>query len=363
MSEQINLQNEKTVYILVHTDSGDKDIDDEPSCGHLVRYILNKSNTSNIHITFSIKTKNIKKLLEFGLKPYTGIDFNPSFNFENTILKSNFKVIIVFHDGNTFLPDNYYPNYFLNISTGSNKIIKETNLINLRGLSHQGLPYNKSVFNDNDNDADIIKLIMDYGIPTVITTPFESFNTLFGNETFQKYEIPTIIHETIAKEGLNIITGRMSPSSPYIKYAESLINIRYAETLGKPATNSSLIQAIRSKYSGPIQEIPIDMDKWIRQACKVYLDSIREYSLLEGDAEDPIKFYEETFSYLYEMTKCLFEMNIPCFDESGIRLRYSTDDDIIEYNPEAFELFKKIGIFKPAGGLIAVIKLINMLES
>ena len=352
-----------TIYVLVHTDPGN-DIDDEVACGHLIRTFLHKEYPSyNIHIVFSIKTKNIQRLIDYGLKPYSGFDFNPSFNVDNIIpINCDFTLTIVFHDGTTFVPDSYRPDYFLNISPGADNIVKSLNLVNLKGLSHQGLPDSGNGF--NDNQGKIIQQIIATGIPTEITTPFESFKTLFSNEIFEKYSVPISIRDKIASEAANMITGRLSKNCPknVLNFAEGLINIRYAETLGKPGTNCRLALAIREKYTEPIQEISPEMDDWIRNACNVYLSSIRESAFDQGATEDPIKFYDETLEHLYKMTKALYEMDLPCFDDSFIRLRYSTDGDFAENHPDAFEKFKNIGIFTPAYDLIATIKLIDMLK-
>lgn len=364
MSGMLTQVGSKTIYILVHTDPGN-DIDDEVACGHLIRAILMKQYpTYNIHVTFSVKTKNVQRLIDFGLKPYTGYDFNSSFNVDNVLpINCDFTLTVVFHDGTTFLSDSYKPDYFLNISPGADNIIKITNLDNLKGLSHQGLPDSGNAF--NDYQGEIGKEIIAIGIPTAITTPFEAFDNLFGHDIFQKYHVPEIIHNQIAREAANMITGRLPKTCPksVLNFAEGLINIRLAESLGKPGTNCRLALTIRAKYTGSIQEVSDDMDDWIMQASKVYLDGIRESAFSQGATEDPIKCYDETLGYLHQMTKALYEMNMPCFDESGICLRVSSDGDFAEIHSEAFETFKEIGIFTPAYDLIAAVKLIDMLQA
>lgn len=352
-----------TIRILIHTDPGN-DIDDEIACGHLVRAILMKQYpTFNIHIVFSIKTNKIDRLLNYGLKPYTGIDFIPEYHYKNMVpLNCDYTLTIIFHDGTTFIPDFYSIDYILNIAPGLDNVIMPCNFVNLKGLSHQGLPRNWNGFNDKDS-KETIQLIMDENFPYVITTPFEAYDTLFGIDTFEKYKVPLILHDRIAYEAFNIITKRMSPNnSPKIlEFAESLVNIRYAETIGKPGTNCRLALAIRSKYTGPIMEISQDFDDWIRQACKVYVENISKSAFSQKTKIDPIKYYDETIDYLYQMIKALYEMNMPCFNDTFIRLAYS-DDEPNESIPNAFETFKKIGIFTPAYDLVAAEKLINMLK-
>jgi hypothetical protein len=357
---------EGTIRILIHTDPGN-DIDDEIACGHILRAIMSmRPRTFNIVIVYSVKTKNVQRLLDLGIKPYIGDrdNINPNFHIKSDICLPPVIISIVFHDGTTFLPEEFCPHFILNISPGLNSVVKDCNLVDLKGISHQGLPNGWNAFNDNDGKETVQKIIAS-GIPTAITTPFESFDTLFGSITFENYNIPSCMHDKIAKEAFNMITGRMSPyNTPNILgFAESLVNIRYAETIGKPGTNCRLVLAIKSKYTGPIQDISPETDDWIRQMSKVYVDNIRESALEQGSSVDPIKHYEETINYVYEMTKILYEMNMPCFDESGIRLRYNTDGDATETHPEAFEAFKMIGLFTPAYDLLAAQKLIDMLKS
>ena len=355
---------EGTIRILIHTDPGN-DIDDEIACGHFIRAILRKQYpTFNIIVVFSVKTKNVQRLLDYGIKPYTGLDLNPEFHVKSVIsMNCDFTLTVVFHDGTTFLPEDFRPDYILNISPGLNNVVKPCNLEELKGLSHQGLPDGWNGFNDNGG-KETIQAIIASGIPTSITTPFESFNTLFGKVTFEMFGVPSCMHDKIAEEAFKMITGRMSPLNPpnILSFAEGLVNISYAETIGKPGTNCRLVLSIREKYTEPIQAISQDMDLWIRQMCKVYVDNIRESALTQGSQVDPIKHYDQTIDYVYQMTKALYEMGMPCFDKSGVRLRYNTDGDASEEHPEAFEAFKAIGLFTPAYDLLAVLKLIDMLH-
>ena len=354
-----------TINFLIHTDPGN-DIDDEVACGHLLREILNRLQKNNVHIIFSVKTKNIERLLEYGIKPYTGIDLNPTFNFENVIPinSTNNTVTIVFHDGTMFIPSNYFPHYILSIAPGLDYVIKESNLINLYGFSHQGLPDTWNGFNDNGS-KNTINYMMEMNIPHMITTPFESFETLFCKEIFEKYNVPECLYDRIASEAMTMICGRMSPNllPNILNFAEGLVNISLAEKLGKPGTNSRLALKIRSKFTGPLVEIRPEMYDWIHRACVVYVDNLIESSKNQGSTECPIKQYNETIKSLYETSIALYEMGMPILDVSGIRLLYSTDGNIPENFPEAFEKFKEIGIYTPAYDLLACLKLISLLET
>ena len=354
-----------TFNLFVHNDVGN-DIDDETACGDLVREILETPPKCNIQIVFSVKTRNVARLLEYGIKPYTGLDLNPAFNFQNVIPigASSYTLTIVFHDGTIFVPENYYPHYILSIAPGLDSVIKKTNLVNLCGFSHQGLPGSWNGFNDNGS-REIISHMMGMNVPFMVTTPFESFETLFGKETFEKYRVPVCLHDRIAREAMTMICGRMTPELPpnVLNFAEGLVNMRLAETLGKPGTNSRLALTIRSKfYECPLEMRP-EMYDWIYRACVVYVDNIIESAERQGAFVSPIIQYEETINSLYEMTVALAEMGMPILDSSGIRLLYSTDGNIPDMFPESFEKFKEIGIFTPAYDLVAERKFVSLLKS
>lgn len=353
-----------TINLLIHTDPGN-DIDDEVACGHLLREIINRIKKNNIHLMFSVKTKNVERLLEYGIKPYTNIDLNPTFNFENIIpINSKNTITIVFHDGTSFVPIDYFPHYILSIAPGLDYVIKESNFLNLYGFSHQGLPDTWNGFNDNGS-KNIISYMIKMNIPHMITTPFESFKTLFCKETFEKYNIPECLYDRIASEAMNMICGRMSPDLPLniINFAEGLVNIPFAEKLGKPGTNSRLALTIRSKFNGPLVEIRPEMYEWIHRACVVYVQNIIKSAKNQGATKCPIRQYYETIESLYAMSIALYEMGMPILDESGIRLLYSADGNISSMFPEAFEKFKEIGIYTPAYDLLACLKFISLLET
>jgi len=363
-----NTNTNTIVYLLMHTDPGN-DVDDEVSFGYTVRHLLKCLNCS-AYMVVSVKTKNVARLLEIGMKPFTGIDISPEFNFENKIPLSNGNTLtILFHDGTTFVPDTYYPNYILSISPGLDNVIKECNLVNLRGFSHQGLadttrrPDNWNGFNDNCSKT-MIECMMNLGVCYKVTTPFESFNTLFGKDTFKFYGIPEEIHNQIEQDAFKMIIGRMPPTVPafILHMAETLVNILLAEELGKPGTNSRLVLGIRSKFTGTVQEISSDLREWIKRACVVYVDNLIEAAASAGSTTSPIKQYDQTVASLFELTIALAEMGMPYLDESGIRLIYSSDGNIAEKYPEAFDQFKKIGVFTPAYDLITAVKLIDLLE-
>jgi len=359
----------RIIHFLIHTDPGN-DIDDEIACGFFIRYLLTCINVGkfldfDFHITFSVKTKNIERLVEYGINPFTGLNIsNPEFNVKNRLVLDNTNIIIQFHDGTVFLPPDYAPEYIVCIAPGLDNVITESNLDSVHGFSHQGLPGNWNGFNDVGS-KNIVSSIMSKGIPYSVTTPFESFETLFGTDTFQKYNIPESLWDQIAQDAFKMIMGRMPPTVPVnvLPMAESLVNVSYAESIGKPGTNSRLALAIRAKYTGPIEEISQDLREWIHRACVVYVDNLISSAHEQGATVSPIKYYEQTIESIFEMTIALAEMGMPYLDESGIRLNYSSDGNLVEKYPEAFEKFKKIGIFTPAYDLIAIEKLCSLLET
>jgi hypothetical protein len=92
------------------------------------------------------------------------------------------------------------------------------------------------------------------------------------------------------------------------------------------------------------------------------VDSLITAASSQGGS-NPIKHYDQTITSLFEMTYALAEMGMPILDESGTRLIYSSDGNLAEKYPDAFEEFVKIGIFTPAYDLIAVLKLYTLLEA
>lgn len=365
--EKIDKEIDEEIDILVHTDSGN-DVDDEPAAGFIVRHSIANLPNSNIRLTFSVKTMKagVDRLLAYGIKPFTGYDLNPEFNFENVIpLDISGKTLtIIFRDGTTLLPSDYFPHYILNIAPGLDSVLTVSNLVNLRGFSHQGLPGSWSGFNDNGSTA-IVSSMLAMQVPSMITTPFESFEVLFGLHTFTEYQIPVGIWDLIARDAFKMIMGRMPPTVPVsvLPMAEGLVNIRYAESIGKPGTNSRLALSIRSQFTGTVQEIHPDLRDWIHRACVVYVDNLIEAALSKGATVSPIKHYEETIESIFQMTIALAEMGMPYLDDSGIRLIYSSDGDLAAKYPEAFEEFKRIGIFTPAYDLVAARKLIGLLQT
>lgn len=360
------MNNNYIIYLMAHFDPGN-DVDDETAFGHLVRKLLKHPPKYDVYMLVSVKTKNVDRLLKIGMKPYTGLDLNPDFNFENKIHLNNSTkntLTIVFHDGTTFIPSNYFPHYVLSTAPGLDNVIKESNLVNLCGFSHQGLlPHSSNGFNDIGSE-NMIRCMIKKNVPHAFTTPFESFKTLFGSWIFELYEIPEDIWDLIAQDAFKMIIGRMSPGVPVnvLPMAETLVNKRYAETLGKPATNYRLALAIRELFTGPIMKVPTELCEHIHQVCVAYVDNLIHSAMTQGSTVNPIKHYDETVQSLFEMTIALAEMGMPCLDESGTRLVYSSDGNLAEKYPEAFVAFKKIGIFTPAYDLIAADKFIRLLE-
>lgn len=347
--------------ILVHTDPGN-DIDDEIAAGDLTRKIIKNPPKCNIHLTFSVKTKNYERLNDFGITPFTGLNLDPESN-TSICLDSGNTLTITFHDGTTFLPIDYTPDYIVNIAPGLDSVLTEANLVNLRGFSHQGLPSTWKGFNDIGS-VNILTRMLDKEVPHAITTPFESFANLFSTELFEKYEIPESARDQIARDAFKMIMGRMPPTVPkqVLPMAESLVNIPYAESIGKPATNSRLALAIRAKLSDNVWNVSPDYSDKIRLACIAYVDSLIAAATNQS-APNPIKHYDQTIQSLFEMTYALAEMNMPTLSKDGTRLIYSSDGDLAELYPDAFEEFVKIGIFTPAYDLIAVQKLYTLLET
>lgn len=354
----------ETVHLLVHTDPTN-DVDDEIAFGYLVRNLLEHMSTNDVYMMVSVKTLNINRLLKLGVEPFTGLELSSEFNYNNRIHvnnPSNNTLTIMFHDGTTFIPANYFPNYILSIAPGLDNIITESNLVNLRGFSHQGLVDSWNGFNDIGS-KNIIDAMIQMNVPHEITTPFESFNTLFGRTTFDTYDIPKSVWEPISQDAFKMIIGRMPPTVPnnVLPLAESLVNMRYAESIGKPGTNSRLILKIRSMFTGIIIQVSHQLCELINRACVAYVNSIIDASIAYESSSNPIKHYVETVQCLFEMTFALAEMGMPCLDASGSRLIYSSDGNIAEQYPEAFMNFNKIGIYTPAYDLIAADKLYNLL--
>lgn len=353
----------KTIKILVHTDPT-ADVDDEVAIGYLIRDLENRFPKYNIHVIISVKTKEagIDRIIRFGgaFTPFL-IGLDQTFGFENVKeLMSGNTMSIIFHDGTTFLHDEFKPHFILNIAPGLDYVLKIDNLCNLLGISHQGLPDTGKGFNDYHSQKMI--RYMERNFPMVVTTPFQAFDNLFGCETFKKYNIPQELHDLIAAEAYKMILGRLSPSLPLgvLYFAEGLVNLKLAESLGKPGTNCRLVFAIWEKFTGQKLEITPEISKSIEEKCNDYLDAISKPALLTN-ASDPIKCRDETLGYLIEMTLKLYEMGMPCFDETGTRLRYSTDGDPTLTLPEAFQKFKEIGFFTPAYDLIAAEKLVDLM--
>jgi hypothetical protein len=357
-----NYQQESRVNreILVHTDPGN-DIDDEIAAGDLIRELIKKAKY-NVRVTFSVKTKDSKRLIDFGIRPFTGLDLDPTSNTTISLDSGNM-LTITFHDGTTFLPTDYTPDYIVNIAPGLDSVVTEANLVNLRGFSHQGLPSTWKGFNDIGS-VQSLTVMLNKGVPHAITTPFESFANLFSTELFEQYEIPESARGQIPRDAFKMIMGRMPPTVPtqVLPMAESLVNIPYAESIGKPASNSRLALAIRAKLSGHAWNVSPDYSDKIRRASIAYVDSLIA-AATNPSAPNPIKHYEQTIQSVFEMTYALAEMNMPTLNQNGDRLIYSSDGDLANLYPDAFEEFKKIGIFTPAYDLIAVQKLYTLLEA
>ena len=347
--------------ILSHTDPN-ADIDDEVAAGDLVRFFIENPPKCNVRITFSVKTNRADRLLDLGIKPFTGLDLDPTVT-TSIELESGYKLVIAFHDGTVMLPLDYTPHYILSIAPGFDSVLTEANLVNLRGFSHQGLPGTFKGFNDNGSIS-ILTAMLNKGVPHAITTPFEAFSNLFGIEFFNKHRIPESVWDQIARDAFKMIMGRMPPTVPVpvLPMAETLVNIPLAELIDKPASNARLALAIRREYMGQDHPISDEYHKSIKCACVAYVNSLIDAATSKG-AHSPIKQYEQTIQCLCEMTLALAEMGMPTLDESGVRLIYSSDGDLAFKYPVAFEEFKKIGIFTPAYDVVTTHKLYPLLKA
>jgi hypothetical protein len=160
----------------------------------------------------------------------------------------------------------------------------------------------------------------------------------------------------IRRESFKIITCQLSPVIPF--------NIlQFTKNLGRPKNKCKLIKELRSKYDEPIQELIPEMDKWIHQTCVVYVNKIMETSYSSDSTEDLFTNFHEIVDEIYQMTVALYEMGLPCLDDSEIRLRYTSDDDPCEVYPSAYEKFKKFGSYTLTDDLVTSIKLVELLDA
>lgn len=357
------------VTIVVNTDPG-RDVDDEVAVGWLLKQVITKCKNYNVHLIIVVKTGQvgIDRLLQIGVKPYTGLDLKTT--EINTInIESGATHTIEFLDGTKDLSNDrkqlsldVQPNYLLSIAQGLNDVVTPENLENLKGVFHQGL-LSGHAFNDT-NSKEILTYIQELKhVDIILTTPNESFENLFGTKVFESFQIPEKLQQYIIFDAINMLLKRMAPTLPIgvIRHAEGLVNIRYAERINKPGTNARIVEQIRSNYSGPIHDISLEMRKLIHIICVEYIDSIIQAGVAQGE-QDIIKHREETIEYVYDLTYALVEMGLPALNEDNTRLLYSTDGDIVEKYPDVFEIIKKIGFFTPAYDLVAAQKLVIVLQ-
>jgi hypothetical protein len=359
-----------TVTIVVNTDPG-RDVDDEVAVGWLLKQVITKCKKYNVHLIIVVKTgqAGIDRLLQIGVKPYTGLDLKTT--EINTInIESGATHTIEFLDGTKDLSNDrkqlsldVQPNYLLSIAQGLNDVVTPENLENLKGVFHQGL-LSGHAFNDT-NSKEILTYIQEElkHVDIILTTPNESFENLFGTKVFESFQIPEKLQQYIIFDAINMLLKRMAPTLPIgvIRHAEGLVNIRYAETINKPGTNARIVKQIRSNYSGSNHDISLEMRKLIHTICVKYVDSIIQAGVAQGE-QDIIKHREETIEYVYDLTYALVEMGLPALNEDNTRLLYSTDGDIVEKYPDVFEIIKKIGFFTPAYDLVAAQKLVVVLQ-
>lgn len=358
------------VTIVVNTDPG-RDVDDEVAVGWLLKQVITKCKKYNIHLIIVVKTgqAGIDRLLQIGVKPYTGLDLKTT--EINTInIKSGATHTIEFLDGTKDLSNDrkqlsldVQPDYILSIAQGLNDVVTPENLKNLKGVFHQGL-LSGHAFNDTDS-MKILTYIQEElkHVDIILTTPKESFENLFGTKVFESFQIPNELQQYIIFDTINLLLKRMAPTLPIgvIRHAEGLVNIRYAETINKLGINASIVKQIRSKYRGSIHDISLETRKLIHTVCVKYVDSINQAGVAQGE-QNIIKHREETIEYVYDLTYALVEMGLPALNEDNTRLLYSTDGDIVKMYPEVFNTIKEIGLFTPAYDLIAAQKLVVVLQ-
>lgn len=342
-----------TLEILVHTDPG-REIDDEVACSHFVRQLLELIHSilnTNIRLVFSVETGavGVKRLIDIGFNPIVGLTLNSEWNFENIIsIETNKTITIVFHDGKTFVPDSYQPNYIGSIAPGLDLVLKPCNFYQLRGFSHQGLLGDPGWYGFNETGGtQILSMLKHSEVPRKLATPLECFhNFLFSRELFEYYDIPESIWAIIAGDAFRNIIGRMPPTvSEFVKpLYETLVNLELADACGKPGTNKRLTDAIRGRFTGSVVDID-ELTKLLIMAVSVnYVDSF------------PTQDREGTIQSVYELTFKLAEMGMPFIKETpeGPRLIYSSDGDLATMYPVEFEQFYKIGVFTPAYDLKAL---------
>lgn len=283
-----------------------------------------------------------------------GLDLNPIFNYENIIPLNdgNKTFTIVFHDKSIFKKKDYLPIYILSLVPGLDNLIRKRSCASLKGLSYQGLP--GEWIKEYDTQNKIIDHVHHNKIPHTITVPYESFEKYSSKKIFVKHQIPECLHEMIARESFKMINCHMLPFHPF--------NVsEFSKNISNSSTKYELIKKIRSKYNDQIQIVEPIMNDWLYQTCVVYMNQINESKHIV-DTTGYIMDYGKTLNDFYQMTIMLYEMGMPCLDESEIRLRYTTDDDPCETHSNAFEKFKQIGIFTLTDDLITSSKLIKLLN-
>ena len=346
------------IRIFLHTDAG-AEIDDEIGIGWFLNWLINRHSKVNIHLVISVKTgvTGIKRLIDFGLTPFTNVNLNPTWGFENVIpiVGTNNTITLVFHDGITFVPDNYRMHYIGSISPGLDNVIKSCNLSELIGFSHQGLLGDPGWYGFNESGGtEMLRVLKNSGLPFKVAKPLDCFRDfLFSRELFEYYGIPECLWKIIAGDAFKNIIGRMPPTVPdHVKpLFATLVNLELADKYGKPGTNKRLADAIRGRYTGTIMHIDDATHINIMTASIAYVDSF------------PNEDRDGTIKSVYDLTFELAEMGMPFLHNTteGYRLIYSSDGNLAEIYSEAFERFYMLGIFTPAYDLKALCNLKDLL--
>ena len=334
--------------LFFHTDAG-VEIDDEIAIGYILRWLINSQSNVNIQMLISVKTgqEGVNRLIKYGVTPFTSIILNPIWDFPNIIpiTGTNKTITIIFHDGLTFVPNDYNMHYIASISPGLDNVLKLCNLYELCGFTHQGLLGEPGWYGFNESGSvEVLKHLKNIGKPYKVAKPLDCFhNFLFSNELFKQYDIPESLWNIIAGDAFKNIIGRMPPTVPdHVKpHFATLVNLTLANKYYKPGTNKRLVDSIREKYTGPIACIDDITQLKIMNACIQYVDSF------------PNEDREGTLQGVYELTFKLAEMNMP-FLHNSKRLIYSTDGNLSEIYSDAFSQFCTIGIFTPAYDLKAI---------
>lgn len=345
--------------IFIHTDAG-AEIDDEIALGYFLFWLINCQSNIDIHVLVSVKTgtSGVKRLIDYGFLPIAGVSINSEWNFQNVIniVGTEKTITLVFHDGTTFVPDNYRMNYIGSISPGLDSVLKPCNLTGLRGFSHQGLLGDPGWYGFNETGTvQILKSLKESMLPRKVAKPLNCFREfLFSRELLAEHSIPQSLFPVIAADAFKNIIGRFPPTVPdHIKHLfATLVNLKLADKYNKPGTNKRLADMIRTMFPGPVILIDEATKHKIMSASISYVDMF------------PNEDREGTIQSVYDLTLELAEMGMPYLhynDDGSYRLIYSSDGNLAELYHKEFEVFVGYGIATPGYDLKAMINLKDLL--